>query len=359
MVSAEEFCRSLDEHGFTGCVGVPCSYFSGPTALLGPRYVAAADEGAALAMAAGSALAGSRTGVLIQNSGFGNLVNPLTSLVLPYRIGVVVFMSLRGWPNPAGDEPQHAVMGTSSHRLLDVLGVPHWTVFDDLDSVLGAAVLAASAGSPAFVLVPKGVVGTVAFGGGGGTGLTRADAVKAVVASVPPRAAIVSTTGYASRELCAAGDRPGNFYMQGSMGHAPAIALGAALSAPDRPVVVLDGDGALLMHLGTMSTIGAVAPENLVHVVLDNGSYESTGAQPTTARSTDFAAVARATGYRTVVTCASAAELSTALSGLSGTPGPQMVVVSTTVQPDVTPPRVTSAVPPTDLAPRFTRWLTS
>ena len=117
------------------------------------------------------------------------------------------------------------------------------------------------------------------------------------------------TTGYISRELYGLADRPANFYMQGSMGHALALGLGAALARPQRRVVVLDGDGAVLMHLGTCATVGGIAPPNLVHVVLDNGTYESTGGQRTTSSTVDWSALGAAAGYRSAVVCDDAASL--------------------------------------------------
>ncbi|PSM41105.1 phosphonopyruvate decarboxylase [Streptomyces dioscori] len=327
---------------------------------------------------------------------------------MPYGIGVVVFMSLRGWPDPRGDEPQHAVMGHSGHALLDALGVAHWTLdggtgagagagagagvragagadagsgagsgdagdtggLDDAARVLDAAVARAGAGEPAFVLVPRGTFGSApGIGGVGGVGgvgegraegtarapVSRTEAVRLIAAHLPPATAVVATTGYTSRDLCAAADRDGSFYMQGSMGHASALGLGLAASMPRRPVLVLDGDGAALMHLGTLSTIGAEAPENLVHVVLDNGVYASTGGQPTTSATTDLAQVAAAAGYRGTARCATRTDLSGALKVAFGTPGPHFLHVGISATGPV-PPRVTDGISPTRLRERFAHW---
>jgi len=364
MISAEDFCALLKSHGFGAFTGVPCSYLSGLVELLDVtgRYLPAPNEGAALAIAAGAALAGDQMGVLIQNSGLGNLINPLTSLVMPYRIGVAVFMSLRGWPDPARDEPQHAVMGSTSHALLDALGVWHWTLdgeLSSLETILQQAADRVAAGVPAFVLVPKGTVQKGAAPEGTGRAVPaafgRAEALRTLAKTVPVSAAVVSTTGYTSRELCAVADRPSHFYMQGSMGHASAIGLGFALRSPHRPVVVLDGDGAALMHLGTLSAIGYVAPRNLVHVVLDDGVYASTGAQPTTSATTDFARLARAAGYRTAVACADSPSLARALNNALDTPGPHCVWARIDAGGS-TPPRVTDAIGPAELRKRFSQW---
>jgi phosphonopyruvate decarboxylase len=138
---------------------------------------------------------------------------------------------------------------------------------------------------------------------------------------------VFATTGYASRFLHSAGDRAANFYMQGSMGHVSSLALGYASSQPDRPVVIVDGDGAALMHLGALSTIGAARPQNLLHVIIDNGGYESTGSQASTASSTDFAAIARACGYGSAWKVDSLTDLEYCLVHPFDGPGPRLIVV--------------------------------
>jgi phosphonopyruvate decarboxylase len=359
MISAAGFCTALERIGVRLVTGVPCSYFAGPLRLLESRpgrYVPAANEGAALAIAAGAELTGNRAAVIVQNSGFGNLVNPLTSLLLTFDIPVLVFMSLRGWPDPARDEPQHAVMGRTTHDLLDALRVPYEVLKpeeDHLAEALATADEARADGRPAFILVPKGTIeappaapadATAPFG--------RREALSAVLPHVDG-ALVFTTTGYVSRELFGLRDRAETFYMQGSMGHALALGLGAALSRPDRRVLVIDGDGALLMHTGTAFTAGALAPPNLVHVVLDNGSYESTGGQRTTSSTVDWWALGAAAGYRSSVVCETAPALGRALDATRGISGPHLVVARIAATPGVTPPRVTSALTPVELRHRF------
>lgn len=362
MISAAEFCAELDRRGFTVASGVPCSYFGGPIALLGGRpgrYLPAANEGAALAIAAGAALAGGRPYLMLQNSGLGNLVNPLTSLTMTYRIPVLAFVSLRGWPDPAHDEPQHEVMGTSTHALLDTLGVQHGTLRADAGlsgfrALLDPAQTELAAGRPAFILVEKGAVGSVeAPPVPDRESLIAADVVRTVAHAAGADGLIVASTGYTARELFAVADRPGNFYMQGSMGHAMAIGLGLAHSDPDRPVIVIDGDGSALMHLGTMSVIGNQAPPNLIHLVLDNGMHESTGGQPSTSGTTDFAAVATAVGYHTAVTCHTASDLELFLRKALHSRGPHLAGIRTRRRSGQAPPRATSSAAPHVLAARF------
>ncbi|CAJ65001.1 putative phosphonopyruvate decarboxylase [Frankia alni ACN14a] len=362
-------------HGFSSATGVPCSYFAGPIEWLSrdKRYVPAANEGAALAIAAGAALAGSRTAVFAQNSGLGNLINPLASLQMTYDIPVLAFVSLRGWPDPSQDEPQHAVMGQATARLLDALGAARWLLTaaaSDLDGILDEAERELARGRPAFVLVEKGAIAGVVEGGEGGEGgaggagdlpplCTRAQVLRAILPDLGDLP-IISTTGYTSRELFALGDADNHFYMQGSMGHAAAIGLGLSHTLSDaQPVVVLDGDGAALMHLGTMSTIGFTAPANMVHVLFDNGSYESTGSQATTSPMTDFTQIGLACGYRQARECSELGEVQSALRLMLSTPGPHLLVVRVASGRGTAPPRATSAMSAPEMHRRFRSWVSS
>ena len=359
MISAAGFCAELDRRQIHFVTGVPCSFFQGPISLLSrrpaDRYVAAVNEGVALALAAGAELAGRRGAVLLQNSGFGNLVNPLTSLAMPFQIPLLVFMSLRGWPDPAADEPQHAIMGAAGIGLLDVLGVPHRVLgasADGLAEALDEADQARRRGSSFFVLVPKGTVGAGTRPAAGAASFRRREAMLALAPELAG-AVVYATTGYISRELAAVSDRPENFYMQGSMGHALGLGLGSALARPDRRVIVVDGDGAALMHLGGMVDVGATAPANLTHVVLDNGSYESTGGQRTQSSAVHWPTLAAAVGYRSSAVLDRAGGLAEAVRTARRRTGPHLVVARIAPDPDQVPPRVTSLASPVELTARF------
>jgi phosphonopyruvate decarboxylase len=366
MISADDFCACLERHGYTFFTGVPCSYFQGPIELATNgerlRYVAAANEGAALGVAAGAALAGARPVVMLQSSGFGNLVNPLTSLSMVYGIPALVFISLRAHPDGYGDEPQHRVMGASLERLLGVLGLPVEPLPEDaagFERLLDDADTRFADGRSTVVLVARGSIGTcpVGMGAADEPPLSRAEAVACVVEELPADAVTVSTTGLISRELFAARDLASNFYMQGSMGHAAAIGLGVALERADRPVVVVDGDGAVLMHMGTLSTIGFYAPANLVHVVIDNEAYESTGSQATTTSRTRLEEVALACGYRRAWRCTRAAEVRDALRAAAAGGGPALVLVKVNRSAASEPPRVTTTYAPADTTRRVSESL--
>jgi phosphonopyruvate decarboxylase len=337
MTDSTAFVTALERLGVTLVSGVPCSSFAGPIRLLGDHpsvhYVAAANEGAALAVAAGAGLAGARAAVIVQNSGFGNLVNPLTSLALPYRIPLLVFVSMRGWPTAGPGEPQHHWMGRVVAPWLDTLEIPHWTLTADgppVTALLDRAGPVLDAGGVAFVLVGKGAIRDTARpdrdATRNGARPDRDDLVDAVVAEAGDRY-LMSTTGYLSRALVNRGDRDRNFYMQGSMGHVAALALGSALTRPRDRFVVLDGDGAALMHMGTMATVGAEAVPNLAHVVFDNGVYDSTGGQPTASAAVAFEEIGRAVGYRAVRRVGTVGGLRPAVRATLDAGGPALLVV--------------------------------
>nr|WP_237547910.1 phosphonopyruvate decarboxylase [Streptomyces sp. SID5473] len=353
----------MAERGIDFVAGVPCSYFSGPIERLTRegRYLPASNEGAALAAAAGAAVHGRRSAVIAQNSGLGNLVNPLTSLTETYNIPVVVFMSLRGWPDPAQDEPQHAVMGTSTHKILDAVGVPHVTVpatATDLGPALDEAEEFLTERRSVFVLTQKGAIEQNRAAGDAPevAGLGRVEVLRAIE-PLFAGVAVVSTTGYTSRELFGVTGSKDHFYMQGSMGHALAFGLGAALRSPRLPVVVLDGDGAAIMHMGTLSSVGAARPGNLVHLVFDNGSYESTGGQATTSHATDLAAVARAAGYVSAQVCHTVEEVTSALDTALRGNGPHCVVARVSSGGASVFSRATAAMTTTDIREGFAQRL--
>lgn len=362
-IAAEDFVDAMRAYGVRKVTGVPCGHLAGPWTLFGEAgdLTPAASEGAALAIAAGWELGGCTSAVLCQNSGFGNLLNPLASLLIPYRIPVLVVMTMRGWPDPAQDEQQHAAMGTSTTGLLDALDVPYEVLVPDkLPQSLAQAAEARSRRRPCFLLVPRGSIGKVAGPPDRSPGrmpaaegrLTRSRLVSALMAELTDEL-LITTTGYLSRQAHHERDRPGTFYMQGSMGHACALGIGLALAHPDRRTVVLDGDGAFLMHLGTGSTIGASGARNLVHIVADNGCYESTGCQATTSGHLDWPSLGRGLGYKSVLTCDSVPRLAGSLRTALAAEGPVLLALSVVATPDEVHPRATAALGLPEITERF------
>ncbi len=348
MIDADAFLVPALAAGFDFYTGVPCSFLTPiiNRVMSGGAldYVAAASEGEAVAIASGAWLAGRGTVVMCQNSGLGNAVNPLTSLNFPFRIPTLMIVTWRAGPGLT-DEPQHELMGAITPRLLDLIRVAH-RPFPASEEAVAPALDAARAemertGLPFALIMEK---GSVADDGSeadapemprqeadkardltrGGPRPARIAAIERLLAVVPDTAAVIAATGKCGRELFTLGDREQHLYQVGSMGCAAAMGLGVALNS-ERPVVVLDGDGAALMKLGSLATIGACAPANLVHIVLDNETYDSTGGQPTVSPGVDFAAAALACGYRRAFTCDDLSGFETAAASALASAGPSLL----------------------------------
>lgn len=365
MLSPDHFIEGLVSEGITRFTGVPCSFFQAAInrVLDDPdlSYTIVPNEGAALALASGSSMAGAPCAVLIQNSGFGNLINPLTSLNLIYGIPVLIFMSGRAYG--VADEPQHEIIGSKMVPILDALEVPHADLpADDAGyrkALKDALKTMRGTGKPFVFLVRKGCIDEYRpkTKPPAQWPLTRIEAIRLVAACLDGSESVVATTGKPSRELFSVADRQGNFYMQGSMGHAASIGLGIALARPSRRVLVLDGDGAVLMHMGILSAIGHYKPSNLIHVTLDNESYETTGDQDTTSPTTDFAAIAKASGYVHADDARNADELREKLGQMLAKEGPAFLRVKINRTPTDGIPRISEKYTSKDIARRFSEAL--
>jgi phosphonopyruvate decarboxylase len=367
MIEAEAFVGAARARGFALWAGVPCSYLTPFINYVigadGLRYVAAANEGDAAAIAAGAELAGARAIVMFQNSGLGNAVNPLTSLCHTFRIPVLVITTLRGEPGGPKDEPQHELMGAITTRMLELMQIP-WEYFPvEADAVAPALERAVAHmdkhGTPYALAMRKGSVAdyklqgrleprpTYACGAGPfkqPPTAMRGEMLCAVQEAVQRDSdAVIATTGYTGRELYACDDRANQLYFVGSMGCVSSLGLGLALTQPERRVVVLDGDGAALMRMGALATIGYERPPNLFHVLLDNEMHESTGGQATVSHSIDFCALAAACGYERTVRLTTPTELKAALAGA----GRGLTFVHARIRPgtpaDLPRPKVTPA----------------
>ena len=373
MIAADAFIEAAKRRGFDFYTGVPCSFL---TPLINQvisdratRYVGATSEGEAMSIAAGAWLAGRRPVAMCQNSGLGNIINPLTSLNWPFQIPTLLIVTWRGQPG-FKDEPQHELMGRITAPLLDLADIST-RLFPTTDEDIGPALEAAAVETsvPFALIMEKGAVAEVALEQvasparprgqkldvcQGGNSVTRFAVLERILAVVPEAAAIIATTGKCGRELFTLADRPQHFYQVGSMGGASALGLGVALNVR-RPVVVLDGDGAALMKLGNLATIGAHAPNNLVHVILDNGVHDSTGGQATVSATVDFAGVAIACGYARAVTCDDLTGLERAMHAALAEPGPHLVHVR--IAPGSIDKLGRPTVTPTEVATRFHNFL--
>lgn len=354
-MQVETFGLVLKQNGIRHGAGVPCSFFTPLVNYMtvDPEldYVSATSEGEAVAIAAGLTTAGRPAFALMQNSGLGNAVNPITSMLDIYGMPVVLLVSHRGEPG-IPDEPQHAVMGRITEQLAVLCGLRTHVL--DPEHFARQLASARRDGVPAAWICRKGTLsgGPVlepkpleahssgrapANEGTFGAELEREPALRAIAPLLNrgldgdgrDAPAVVSTTGKLSRELSELDDRDGSkrnrLYMVGSMGCAAGFGLGVARARPERKVIVLDGDGALLMKLGSLATIGSLGPRNLHHVVFDNGAHESTGGQPTPSPAVDFALAALACGYRHAETANNAAGLVRALERHLATDGPTLL----------------------------------
>jgi phosphonopyruvate decarboxylase len=376
VIEGAAFLDAAAARGIGFYTGVPCSYL---TPLINQvassrtlSYAGAASEGEAVAIAAGAWLAGQGTAVMCQNSGLGNAVNPLTSLNRPFRIPTLLICTWRGEPGHK-DEPQHELMGRITQDLLRTIEVEQG-VFPRADAEIPAALDAAQA-SMAATGLPYALVmhqGSVAESGldeaprrrhpagartdlaTGGDRPARAAILERLLALIPADAAVVATTGKCGRELFTLADREQHLYQVGSMGCASGMGLGVALHT-DRKVVVLDGDGAALMKLGSLATIGAYRPAGLVHVLLDNGVHDSTGGQATVSPAVDFPAVALACGYAQAITCDDPAGFEQGFGAALAAEGP--VLLHVRIRPGSMEKLGRPTIAPHEVAQRFRAFL--
>ena len=334
MIQARDFVEAARGRGFRWYAGVPCSFLTPfiNYVLQDPflHYVSMANEGDAVALIAGVTLAGDASApygrgvAMMQNSGLGNAVSPLTSLTWTFRLPQLLIVTWRAQPGIA-DEPQHALMGPITPAMLETMEIP-WELFPTESAQIGPALDRAIShmdqnGRPYALVMQKGSVASYPLKPGIGALQSRSrarasaatagardtaasarpsrqDALRAVVAGTSPDSTVLlASTGFCGRELYAIDDRPNHLYMVGSMGCVVPLALGLALARRDLRVIALDGDGAALMRLGAFATVGAYGPPNLWHLLLDNGVHDSTGGQATVSPGVSFAEITAACGY--------------------------------------------------------------
>jgi len=336
MIRPEFFIEKLKEQGIDFFAGVPdsllkniCAYIT--DTLPHEQNIIAANEGGAMGIAAGYHLATGRIPVVyMQNSGEGNIINPLASLTDKevYNIPVLLLIGWRGRPG-VHDEPQHVKQGKVTTGLLNTMGINYTVLSKDEEQAakqVKVAVDYMQQTNECYALViEKETFEAYVLQNKVDSGLTlsREEAIETVVETLPENAAVVSTTGMISRELFEIRERRAeghqhDFLTVGSMGHASQIALGIALQQPNRPVFCFDGDGASIMHMGNMAITASMQPKNYVHVVFNNGAHDSVGGQPTVGLQIDLPAIARAVGYKNVVSVESKEELAKQLSTNNG-----------------------------------------
>ncbi|WP_027727462.1 phosphonopyruvate decarboxylase [Treponema sp. C6A8] len=331
MIRPSYFYDLLIKNGTDFFAGVPDSLLKNLCAYItdnapAENHIISANEGSATGLATGYHLAtGKIPMIYMQNSGEGNMVNPLMSIADPdvYSIPMLIVIGWRGEPG-VHDEPQHVKQGKVTCELLDAMKVPYEVLSDneaDLPAQFEKAYKYIKENNAQYAFViRKGTFedytlqNNVPVEGK----MSREEAIEKIMLSADDRTAFVSTTGMISRELYEQRDKHNmghdrDFLTVGGMGHASQIALAIAMQKKDRQVYCLDGDGASIMQMGGMATIGSRKPSNYVHFVLNNGAHDSVGGQPTVGREVDFCEIAEGCGYENVVKVTTPEELDAVL----------------------------------------------
>ncbi len=343
MIDSLQFLSSLKKNSIDFFTGVPDSLLKSFNASLfdhvpAERHIIAANEGAAVALASGYHLATGRLAlVYLQNSGLGNAVNPLLSLADPEVYGIPMLLMI-GWRGKPGikDEPQHVKQGRVQNALLDGMEIPYRIInaqSNDYEQVIAElSALAVKEQKPVALIVEKGTFLPYALKTEPASSelMTREEAIEAILRQVKDPDIVVSTTGMASRELyelrtASNQAHHGDFLTVGSMGHCSQIALAISRMHQNRRIFCLDGDAAAIMHMGSLSIIGAHAKDNFIHIILNNGTHDSVGGQPTTAITTDFVQVAIACGYKQALRTTTGARLENAINNAKKNGGPILI----------------------------------
>lgn len=345
MISPKFFIDKLGSLGIDFFAGVPdsllkniCAYISDN--LDAEHNIIAASEGGAVGLAAGYHLATGRVGcVYMQNSGEGNVINPLASLTDKevYNIPILLLIGWRGRPG-VHDEPQHVKQGKITTGLLNTMGINFDVLSKDEEKAakqIETAVKIMNETKEVYALViEKDTFDTHVLQSveKNDLAMTREEAIGMVASSMAACDVAVGTTGMISRELFEYRERAGegherDFLTVGAMGHASQIALGIAMMTPGRKVWCFDGDGASIMHMGSMAIVSSKAPKNYVHVIFNNGAHDSVGGQPTVGLKIDFIMIANALGYRHALSVDSKDALVEALSKINGMEGPVLLEV--------------------------------
>lgn len=345
MVSPELFIKSLQDNGVNFFAGVPDSLLKNVCAYItdnvsADRNIITANEGSAVGVAAGHYLAtGELPLVYMQNSGIGNAVNPLLSLAdeKVYSIPMLMMIGWRGEPG-VHDEPQHLKQGAVTLSLLDAMEIP-WLILPMDESTAADALRniieeCRKKSKPHAIVIKKGTFGPYKLQTKipNMNPVCREEALKCAVSNTPKNSIIVSTTGKLSRELYEFREEKqmsheSDFLTVGSMGHSSSIALGIALARPNRQVFCFDGDGAFIMHMGSISNIGHLVPENLIHVVFNNGAHESVGGQPTLGFGINIPEIAKNCGYKNALSATSLEDIQKSFKYALNAGGPTLIEI--------------------------------
>ncbi|MDB4417789.1 phosphonopyruvate decarboxylase [Akkermansiaceae bacterium] len=345
MVDTKEFFESLTNNGVDFYCGVPdsllkdfCAYVSDHAPA--ERHVITTNEGSAVALAMGNYLATNNVPlVYMQNSGFGNAINPLLSLADPkvYSIPMLLVIGWRGEPR-MNDEPQHVKQGEVSETLLKTMGISYMVISNSAsnidDSVRMAITHAKDNNEPYVFLIKRGTFEPYSLRQKIQTDfdLSREQAIKKTIELVSDSDIIVATTGKTSRELFDLRENNDqghhrDFLTVGGMGHANQIALGIAMAKPERIIYCFDGDGACLMHTGGLGIIGDLNLNNYKHIIFNNGAHDSVGGQPTIGFDIDFRKIAEGFNYRKTFQIKTVDTFDHIFNQFKNTPGPCLLEI--------------------------------
>ena len=349
MYSCEKFYDLLKSNEISFYTGIPdsllknfCSYINDNVDK--SRHITAANEGGAVALASGYYLSSKKLGlVYMQNSGQGNAINPLLSLADPLVYGIPMLLMV-GWRGQPGikDEPQHAKQGIVTLELFDSMGIKYTILsLKNVERTIKESIEYSKTNNcPVALIVPKGffaehanALDSIRKKKLNENDIEREKAIEIIVNNISEKSVVVSTTGKISRELFEIRknyqmSHSKDFLVVGSMGHASEIAHGIALTKPNKKVYCLDGDGALLMHMGNMAIIGQSCLKNYIHIVLNNGVHDSVGGQPTVGLNISFTDIAKATGYKNVFKLSEESEIIKVFKELNTVSGPSFVEIS-------------------------------
>jgi len=344
-LSPTVFYQALIKNKVEYFCGVPDSSLSSFGAYLedhgAESHDIAVNEGSAIALAIGYHIASANVPlVYMQNSGLGNAINPLTSLVDPLVLGIPMIL-LIGWRGKPGvkDEPQHSKQGSITIDLLKSLGIPHKLLNSDnvkaTKQVNQAVEDTIKTKRPFALLVHDGTFETFKMSSSVVTKyrLTREEAIQSIVDNLTNQDVVVVTTGKAIRELFEHRDKKQQGHRQdllivGGMGHASAIAYGIAKQKPKHNIFVIDGDGSVLMHMGSLPFIGSNGLKNFYHIVINNGSHESVGGQPTIAGVIDLPAIAKSSGYTQTFSLSKRGDIAKTIRFIKKLAGPVFVEIN-------------------------------
>lgn len=312
-MDVKEFVRVLGADFYTGIpdsqIKALCNYLINEYGINEKHHIIAANEGNCTALAAGYHLATNKVPVVyMQNSGEGNIINPVASLLNDkvYAIPVIFVIGWRGEPGKH-DEPQHIYQGEVTCKLLDDMDIKNFvvnknTTVDELEKVMNDYKKILKSGKDVAFVIKKGaLIYNEEIEYKNDNSITREEIINHIV-NVTNEDPIISTTGKASRELFEIRTKRNqsnkyDFLTVGSMGHSSSICLGVAINKKNQKIWCIDGDGAAIMHMGSMAVIGSISPKNMVHIVINNGAHETVGGMPTVASKIDMVGIAKACGY--------------------------------------------------------------